>query len=121
MRITRLRFGLGSLVVATLCAGGCQSTAPLGGTSWDVVKVLASTRPDAEAIEVEFARDGRLTTTTRDADGTIAVSDNERYRVHGRMFTVTQPDHRYDVLYRFTDDGTLVLVSEQFHAVLKPR
>jgi hypothetical protein len=109
---------LATALLALLLISGC-STAPLGGTSWRVVKVLAPEEPDFESFTIEFKRDGTMVTTEVNSEGEVVIDDEQRYRVDGRMFVVRGPDGELDMLYRF-DDGRLRLVSERFHAILEP-
>jgi|GEM_PF-2795947 len=113
------------LAVVLSLSLGCQ-TAPLGGTQWQVVELIEPDESDRAEIEaniqamtLEFTPDGRIITTATQPDGTVVVSDRDRYRVDGELITISNPEYDLKVMYRF-EDKQLRVHSNQFVMLMDP-
>jgi hypothetical protein len=96
---------------------GCQSTGDLGGTSWNAVEVVSPQRPDMADMDVTFGKDGWLSATITNDDGSKEES-RRRYSVYRSLLIVSRDEGDLELLHNY-ENGQLILTDENFQARLR--
>ena len=96
-----------------------SETGQLANTRWLLVNLAPRNFvPAYQSKVIEFRNDGRVITTTTNADGTVDVF-NERYRVVGNTLIVNKPGYIINAEFRMTAGNEMVVSADDFRAVLR--
>ena len=102
---------------ATREAITAAETAPLGGTTWQLVSIRPKAREDVKSLVIHFKTDGTVLTTRTFTDDSVKTAV-ERYRVVGDTLIINQDD--YVINARFVINGDqLIANTEEYSVVLR--